>query len=211
MADGACRSSGSAARAGGRRRPRRSGALRQHGLDALRLVVPRFQRPDRRQLAGLHARVRGAHARLRSCGVQVDRATGPRAGDGVKRPEGCVAGRVPRQLCSPCARGQSPHAGAPRRRHIWTPGARRQRPRTLGRHQGATSGRRARVAVPPRAGAPRRRRIWTPFRGGSPAAGGEWRKTGHMLAKFAIHRIGTGERRGERRADPAQSARRALR
>ena len=39
-------------------RPRGAGALRGHRVDALRLLVPRRQRPDRRQLARLHARVR---------------------------------------------------------------------------------------------------------------------------------------------------------
>ena len=37
--------------------PRGAGALRRHGLDAVRLLVPRRQRPDRHPVARLHARV----------------------------------------------------------------------------------------------------------------------------------------------------------
>ncbi len=50
----------------GRQRPRAPSSLRRHRLDAVRLVVPRRQRPHRRQLAGLHARVPQGHRDPRS-------------------------------------------------------------------------------------------------------------------------------------------------
>ena len=50
----------------GRQRPRRAGALRRHRLDALRLLVSRRARAQRRQLARLHARVRSATRDARS-------------------------------------------------------------------------------------------------------------------------------------------------
>ena len=84
------------ARGRGRERPRAPGALRRHRVDALRLLVPRRARPDRHQLAGLHARVRGVHARARSrpvhvrCGRRTCRRASrttlvPSEGDGSRR------------------------------------------------------------------------------------------------------------------------------
>ena len=46
--------------------PRPPTALQRHRLDGVRLVVPGHRRSHRRQLAGLHARVPGEHAHLRS-------------------------------------------------------------------------------------------------------------------------------------------------
>ena len=51
-----------ATRGRGGQRPRHAGALQRHRLDRLRLVVPGQRRPDRGQLAGVHARVPGADA-----------------------------------------------------------------------------------------------------------------------------------------------------
>ena len=57
-----------------------AGALRGHGVDALRLLVPRRARADRRQLARLHARVPAADADVRRERVQLRarRSTGRR-------------------------------------------------------------------------------------------------------------------------------------
>ena len=67
-----------ARRGRGRQRPRGAGALRRDRLDAVRLLVSRRGRPDRRQLARLHARVPRA-ARASSIRPSTASCSGPSA------------------------------------------------------------------------------------------------------------------------------------
>ncbi|WP_219412375.1 hypothetical protein [Pseudonocardia nigra] len=98
------------------------GSVPGHGLDALRLLVPRRVRPGRHELAGVHARVRGPHRAAAAGGVHADPTTthpgirlwarraltGPRPAAGRGSPRGAGRTRRPSPTAASARRRRSP-------------------------------------------------------------------------------------------------------